>query len=70
MDEHTSHFVAPVDTAQAAILSGYAEKTLENLRSTGGGPPFLKIGRLVRYDPRDIEAWKAERRINSTSEAA
>lgn len=66
----STDFVAPVDTAGAATLIGMAEKTLENMRSRGDGPPFLKIGRLVRYDPRDLEAWKAERRVHSTSGVA
>jgi|DEB19_MinimDraft_2_1074335.scaffolds.fasta_scaffold34554_2 predicted DNA-binding transcriptional regulator AlpA len=70
MNDDCTIFVPPVDTAGAAELTGFAEKTLENMRSRGDGPPFLKLGRLVRYDPRDLEAWKAARRFNSTSEAA
>jgi predicted DNA-binding transcriptional regulator AlpA len=27
------------------------------------GPPFLKIGRAVRYDIRDLEAWLEKKRI-------
>jgi len=25
------------------------------------GPPYLKVGRLVKYRPEDIEAYKAAR---------
>lgn len=44
-------------------------KTLQAWRSRGGGPPFIKVGRLVRYDPQDVEAWIASRRVASTSGA-
>ena len=62
--------IAPLPTPDAAVLAGVSAKTLENLRSMGGGPKYLKLGRKVAYDPRDIEAWKDERRFSSTSEAA
>ena len=62
--------LCPVETKQAARLAGVSAKTLENLRYLGGGPKYLKLGRKVAYDPRDIEAWKDERRFSSTSEAA
>lgn len=58
----------PVDTVAASALTGVAASTLENWRSRGFGPKFLKIGRKVMYDPRDIEAWKDTRRVGSTSE--
>jgi len=62
--------IAPLKTADAAILAGVSPKTLENLRYLGGGPKYLKLGRRVVYDPRDIEAWKDQHRVGSTSEAA
>lgn len=31
------------------------------LRSLGGGPPYVKIGRLVRYPRREVDAWMADR---------
>src|SRR3546814_10542254 len=58
----------PVDTRKASLIAGVAEKTLENLRHIGGGPRYIKLGRKVMYDPRDIEAWKEARKIASTSE--
>jgi predicted DNA-binding transcriptional regulator AlpA len=30
----------------------------------GAGPPYIKIGRAVRYDIRDLDEWLAERRID------
>ena len=59
----------PVSTTVAAKMMGVAASTLENWRSRGNtGPAWLKIGRRVLYEPRDIEAWKAGCRVRSTSE--
>lgn len=44
-------------------------KTLQAWRCRGGGPPFIRVGRLVRYRPEDVEAWIESRRVSSTSEA-
>lgn len=44
------------------------EKTLQAWRSRGGGPPFVKIGRLVRYRGCDVKKWITSRTIRSTSE--
>lgn len=57
-----------LDTKAAAGPTGLAPQTLRKARVTGGGPPFIKIGRAVRYDPADIAAWVAERRMLSTSQ--
>jgi predicted DNA-binding transcriptional regulator AlpA len=27
--------------------------------------PFHKVGKFVRFDPRDIDAWLAEHRVES-----
>jgi predicted DNA-binding transcriptional regulator AlpA len=43
-------------------------KTLQAWRCRGVGPEFVKIGRLVRYDPRKVEAWVKARSVRSTSE--
>jgi hypothetical protein len=42
--------------------------TLRNLRTTGGGPPFFKIGGAVRYTLEDVDAWLETTRVASTSE--
>jgi hypothetical protein len=31
--------------------------TLEKLRCRGGGPPFQRFGRDVRYPADDLESW-------------
>ena len=47
-----------------------SESRLEKARVRGDGPPFVKLGRAVRYRPCDVKAWLADRVRNSTSEAA
>ena len=53
-------------TPAAADYLGYSESTLEKKRLTG--PPFIKLGRAIVYDTRDLDAWLAARRTMSTSE--
>lgn len=43
-------------------------KTLQRWRWIGYGPPFIKIGRAVRYRDSDVEAFvQASRRTSTTS---
>ncbi len=39
--------------------------TLYGWRQTGDGPPAIKVGRLLRYDPKDVELWLAQQRERS-----
>ncbi len=42
----------------AAVILGISDRTLENYRvRDGGGPPFTRVGRLVRYKVADLRAW-------------
>lgn len=55
-------------TEQVAEILGVRPNTLEIWRSHGGGPPFVKIGRLVRYRSGDLEAWIARHTRENTSQ--
>ncbi len=55
-------------THDAARFLGVSPRTLEKKRLTGDGPPFLKIGRRVLYDIRDLEDYLASCRRRSTSD--
>lgn len=46
--------------SQVSEKTGFAEKTLANWRSMNVGPPWRKIGRLVRYDEVEVERWMRE----------
>ena len=53
---------------QAAKRLGVGGKCLQAWRVRGGGPVFLKVGRLVRYTQSDLETWLLTRRRESTSD--
>lgn len=59
-----------VDTEGASRHIGLAVSTLEKLRVAGNGPPFVKLGRAVRYRLSDLETYLAERVVESTSQRA
>jgi excisionase family DNA binding protein len=42
---------------QAAARLGVTRKSLESWRSTGCAPPAVRIGRSVRFNARDLDAW-------------
>lgn len=46
-----------LDTTAAAATLGLSKPWLEQLRSRGAGPKFVKLGRAVRYRPEDLAAW-------------
>jgi Helix-turn-helix domain len=54
---------------QAAMFLGVSVRTLQAWRVRGGGPPFLKIGRCVRYQRRALVEFQAAHTVSSTSEA-
>lgn len=56
--------VAPAFKTQTEIaeLLQVPERTLEDWRLTHHGPPYLKLGRHVRYDLPDVVAWAREQR--------
>jgi predicted DNA-binding transcriptional regulator AlpA len=56
--------------AQVSEILGRGVPTLQKDRVAGTGPQFIKMGRLVRYRPADVQAWLAERVRRSTSEGA
>ncbi len=43
-------------------------KTLEKMRTIGGGPRFRKFGRRVLYSLQDLETWADSRACESTSD--
>ena len=63
-----SRLPSSVDIRRAAESLGMSPRTLEKWRVEGNGPPFLKLGRRVRYSVVDLESWIRTRRRQSTSE--
>ena len=54
----------PVDDYKAAGKLGVAVQTMRNWRFEGRGPAYLKLGRSVRYQLADIEAYKRKKRVD------
>ena len=52
----------------AADYLGDAESTLEKKRLTGDGPPFIRLGRVIVYDTRDLERLACRAACRGTSE--
>ena len=53
----TSDDVARLLSVPTCTLQGWRHRRL--------GPPFVKLGTLVRYRIADLERWVAENRINT-----
>ena len=56
-----------VDTEAAARYLALSPHSLECYRSIGGGSPFFKFGKFVRYAVRVLEAWATECRHTQTA---
>lgn len=56
-------------TPEAAAYLSLSKQWLEISRHKGDGPPYIKLGRAVRYSRADLDDWMAGRRRVSTSEA-
>jgi predicted DNA-binding transcriptional regulator AlpA len=57
-----------LSTRKAADFLGLAKSTLDKKRLDGTGPHYLKLGRRVLYDERDLESWVASNRSRHTSQ--
>ena len=49
---------------EVATLTGLSRETLAQWRSQRKGLPYLKIGRAVRYDPAEVEAYLERCRVS------
>jgi predicted DNA-binding transcriptional regulator AlpA len=64
---------ADVDAAlnenQAAEFLGLSTRTLQAWRVRGCGPRYVKIGRSVRHQRRELVAFQQSHTVSSTTEA-
>lgn len=54
--------------AEVEVNFGLSRRFLEVAAVRGDGPPFIKIGRSVRYRVSDLRGWIEDRRVTSTSQ--
>ena len=53
------------------LMLGLAEQTIYNRHSSGGDlPPSIKIGRLLRFRPAEVEAWLINKQSKPTPPVA
>lgn len=53
---------------EAGAFLKLSPRTLENMRTSGRGPRFRKLGRRVVYARADLIAWADSRTCESTSD--
>lgn len=53
---------------QAAEFLGVSVRTLQAWRVRGGGPRYIKIGRTVRYQRRELLTFQEAHTVGSTSQ--
>jgi len=52
-----------LDTEAASAELGCSAAALLKFRSERRGPPYVKVGRLVRYRRRDLVRWVRAQRV-------
>lgn len=58
-----------INTEEAAALMSVNKNYLEHLRVAGNSPPYVRIGKYVRYTREDILEWVQKlQKYRSTSE--
>lgn len=69
MDESVSGRRTLLDEDHAARWLGLSVRTLQSWRCRrSDGPPFIRLGRAIRYDPDDLDNFIAKRRRRSTAD--
>ena len=53
---------------QLASMLKLSARTLQNQRRTGTGLPYVRIGKMIRYDVHQVEDYLRANNYNSTSE--
>jgi predicted site-specific integrase-resolvase len=56
-----------VDERQASKLLGVAVQTLRNWRHLRRGPAYVKMGRSVRYEVKDLETYLHKKKVDPES---
>lgn len=63
MTHHNHSTAVYLTSPQLAERLGVATITVKVWRQRRKGPPYVKIGRSVRYRVADVEAWADQQRV-------
>jgi hypothetical protein len=55
-----------IDDSGLSRITGRSAMSIRRDRMLGRGCPYIKMGRLVRYDPRDVRDYLERCKRNST----
>jgi hypothetical protein len=64
----SSGYVYFDEKAASHRLGDVSARRLKDLRQSGGGPRYVRIGMAVRYRSDWLDAWAEENAVTSTSE--
>jgi hypothetical protein len=62
--EQSTEFPLYQSDIEAANFLNHKPQTLRNWRSKHVGPPYIKLGRSVRYKTADLIAWMDQHRVD------
>jgi predicted DNA-binding transcriptional regulator AlpA len=68
MEQTRSDLLTEAETSH--YLAGVAGRTLRQWRYTGDGPPFVRVGRAIRYRRADLDTWIAQNRVTPGASAS
>jgi len=52
---------------EAAAFLRCSKSFLNKKRLDGSGPPFIKLGKKILYDQKDLELWAASKKRQRTA---
>lgn len=50
-------------TKEIAKITTLSVSRIKQLRYEGGGPPFVKVGSRICYDPADVKKWANKQKV-------
>ena len=64
----SAHIEPLLSTDETAAIFGITRGRLEAWQIAGRGPRFVKWGKAIRYDRKDVNDWIEAQNVSSTSE--
>lgn len=58
-----------IDEKQASEITGMSEAWFQKMRWSGGGIPYIKVGRSVRYRESDVLSYFEAHRVSQANNA-